>query len=649
MVNRVCRRSWHSGRWKVGENGFRSVDHHTARLSGTNQPFGTHPGLSQDGGATTGAVAVRGDDVAPAVPDEAFSVLRGLGAEPPKQRAPSDLEPGATSRERDEVIVVLIHPGQALRVGDDAYVARRSQFEHRLEKARWTDGVGWFDKDVSTPCKREHASGTQPGQDLGDEVDVGAVGQPKRDTRGRERSSEIVHASQNVRAGVLIQAGIDVRRTAGRGDAIRNSHACHGHGHPEVGRAVIDAGQKMAVKIDHGCRSRTTRSVPFNSRRTVANGTNQTGKSEIAFTAYDNSICDGIVVELRVRTVMSFERRDRWHQHRAALGPIALRMSAAESSGEGPSRVLPDADFLRRHGLAMLWTTYLQSLAGWHAQPGQPGVLRSQEVISARLYALAQQRVLDRVASLWTSAGVPWLVLKSVGYREELYGVAELRPTTDIDLLVLPADRSRALALLEASGARRLDTGSAHERTLRLDAMDIDLHWDILAPGRLPSGFAASIIERRVQRGSLWRPDDTDALMIALVHPAFAKHICSEHMGLNRVADLLLMLDRFDVDEPRLVAQLRAAGVASAAWAVLTWVQMVAPAHPPRLERLLSRLAPGGLRRLYIKAWLHNDWPGRLMSCAPWLTAAVLLTALHDRPAHAVRAVRHRFTRRSPA
>lgn len=275
--------------------------------------------------------------------------------------------------------------------------------------------------------------------------------------------------------------------------------------------------------------------------------------------------------------------------------------------------------------------------------------MQPHEAASARLHALAQRRVVERMNEIWAPAGIPWLVMKSLGYRDELYEAPELRPSTDIDVLILPADRPRALALLEASGARRLDVGSAHECPLRLDAMDIDLHWDLLAPGRLPPELARSIMVRRVRKGVVYRPDDTDALMIALVHPAFAKHICSEHMGLNRVADLLLILDRFDVDEERLITQLRSAGVSTAAWAVLAWTDMIAPARPPLLRQLLSRLEPGALRRRYIMSWLRNDWPGRLMSRAPWLTAAALLTILHDRPSRAARAGWHRLSRRSRA
>ncbi len=343
---------------------------------------------------------------------------------------------------------------------------------------------------------------------------------------------------------------------------------------------------------------------------------------------------------------MTTQLRDRWHRHSAALSPLASRLSRAESSRDEPLDALPDRGFLRHHGLTMLWAAH-------HARLSDPQIpaawLQPHEAVSARLYAQVQRRALERIACVWEPAGIPWLVMKSLGYRDELYEAPELRPSTDIDLLVLPADRGRALALLEACAARRLDPGSAHECTLRLDTIDIDLHWDLLAPGRLPASLAPSIMERRVRKGVFYRPDDTDALMIALVHPAFAKHVCSEHMGLNRVADLLLMLDRFDVDEERLVAQLRSAGVSTAAWAVLAWTDMIAPARPLLLRHLLSRLAPGALRRRYIMAWLRNDWPGRLMSRAPWLTAAALLTVLHDRPSHAARAGWRRLSRRSPA
>lgn len=347
---------------------------------------------------------------------------------------------------------------------------------------------------------------------------------------------------------------------------------------------------------------------------------------------------------------MRHDTSDRWLWHRAALAPVAARLSPSVRSGgaviEPHDAAVPDRPFLLHHGLLMLWRRHVE-------QAAQPCGVRIEidpnQLAAARLHALAQQRAVRRVAEAWDDEGIPWLVLKSLGYRDEIYEAPELRPSSDIDLLVMPKDRERALAVLAGLGATRLDRGSAHECMLRLDATDIDLHWDLLAPGRLPTKFAASVIARRVRRGAIFRPDDTDALMFALVHPAFAKHVCSEHMGLNRVADLLLMLDRFDVDEARLSAQLHAAGVATAAWAVLEWTRMISPVEPARLVRLHEALAPGALRRRYIRIWLRDDWPGRLMPQAPIVTVLAFLSLLHDRPRDVTRAVVHRLQRRRPS
>jgi hypothetical protein len=61
------------------------------------------------------------------------------------------------------------------------------------------------------------------------------------------------------------------------------------------------------------------------------------------------------------------------------------------------------------------------------------------------------QNVLRRL----NEAGVPVIMLKGAALTETLYQNIALRPMRDLDLLVLPTDAARTVALLEAAGYRR--------------------------------------------------------------------------------------------------------------------------------------------------------------------------------------------------
>jgi len=331
---------------------------------------------------------------------------------------------------------------------------------------------------------------------------------------------------------------------------------------------------------------------------------------------------------------------DRWRRHRDALQAVVPLLQAGEQEEQARRTVarapVPDVGFLHAHGLLGLWWhgPLREQLRGW---PDDSAIRHL--LVRESLHRAAQGRALERIAGAFTEARLRWLVLKSAGYRDELYPCADMRVSTDVDLLVDSHDLDHALRLLERLGARALSPGSGHERPFRFDAVDVDLHWDVLAPGRLPRKWVTGLLERRVRRGDLWRPDDTDTLLLALVHPAFAKHVCSRHMGLNRVADTLLLLRRFRFSPAELRQRLDAAGVRRAAWASACWAQRLSPVAVPELERLLAQLAPSAPMRRYIETWIDRDWPDRWVERHPIINQLGLLLWLHDGSAHRARVI----------
>ena len=61
---------------------------------------------------------------------------------------------------------------------------------------------------------------------------------------------QALDAQQDVRAGVLVETGIDVRGAGDGRDAVRHRDPRHFEGRRKVGCAVVDTGQEMAVEID---------------------------------------------------------------------------------------------------------------------------------------------------------------------------------------------------------------------------------------------------------------------------------------------------------------------------------------------------------------------------------------------------------------
>lgn len=169
-----------------------------------------------------------------------------------------------------------------------------------------------------------------------------------------------------------------------------------------------------------------------------------------------------------------------------------------------------------------------QALA--HAYPA----LRQAHIASVARQ-LAAVSSLARTAEALGAVDVQWLCFKGPVLSEIAYGCQDLRPYTDIDILVRAADFGRATAALEAAGCKVLDQNWTLIRQRMLgeihlvtpEATVIDLHWQLVNEAREMPYFrlpAAALLNRRLQMriAGLDIPtlDPTDML----IHTAF--HAC---------------------------------------------------------------------------------------------------------------------------
>ena len=236
-------------------------------------------------------------------------------------------------------------------------------------------------------------------------------------------------------------------------------------------------------------------------------------------------------------------------------------------------------------------------------------------------------------------------MIKGAASRLCLYDNPAIRACHDLDLLVRPDDRVRAASALAGAGfSLRPDPDNiSRELVLSRGPVDVDLHWGLLREGRLRSDLTAAMLDRRRREAGLWMLDADDTLFVLLVHPVFAKHLAGWGMGLHRVVDVMLWLRTQPFDWPVVLGRLDEAGVRTAAWATLRWVQMLTePDAPEELAAMLADLRPGPLRRAWLDHWLRRDLSERL-SRLHWARLLAFSLFLHDTPRDSLRALAGRY------
>lgn len=319
----------------------------------------------------------------------------------------------------------------------------------------------------------------------------------------------------------------------------------------------------------------------------------------------------------------------------------------------------PDAgeflDFLAWHGLTSLWLQACERLGLMEEMaPGIAGQLVNVDR-AARVLSMAQGHAVRQLGAALDAQAIPFAVLKGVAIRDEIYAMAHQRPATDVDLLVRPQDRQRTGELLAAQGfVHTGDRSSAHEETWQRGSVDLDLHWDVLAPGRTRRPLVDELLARRTRPKQLWRLGDEDTVALMLLHPAVTKYVCSPHVGLNRVVDFLLFVRSRPIDWRQVAALIGEAGLTGGAWCMLSWIDMLADSStvrnwPEVPDEFRHQLQPGPLKAAYLRRWLERDLPGRLVGRADWVLRIAFTLPFHDSLPDAWRAIRLRSKRVRPA
>ena len=338
----------------------------------------------------------------------------------------------------------------------------------------------------------------------------------------------------------------------------------------------------------------------------------------------------------------SFYGAGKLRAARLALLPVAGPEAASRCLAALKEDGVAFTEFLRSQDLLPLWHDCLQSGGLLASLPQQTENIFRQARREAAVSYLAQQVALQNLDRLFEAEGIGYAVMKGVQVRERVYSTPSARTCGDIDVLVSEEVKLTAARLLTELGYSVYISAEniSHEVTFSKPPVDFDLHWNILRPGRTRVNVTRQLLERRQRVNGFWGLSESDTLFLMLTHPAFAKYVCSPNMGLSRVADFLLWIRQQQVDWSAVRFVLEQTGLNSAAWIMLSWVRILAPADEQnQIDAWRYTIRPGRMRARYLQAWLDHDLPTRWLNYPKRIQLGMTLF-LHDRPADILHALR---------
>jgi hypothetical protein len=343
---------------------------------------------------------------------------------------------------------------------------------------------------------------------------------------------------------------------------------------------------------------------------------------------------------------------DPYLLHKLALSPLLpdTEQKIIERACKQLATIDEDSflTFLRQQGLASLWAKMLEQYNDTTYLSGAFKEALHQARLHATRSYLIQQHRLKSIKDILDSASIAHVVYKGASFRERFYEEPALRPAVDIDVLVPERHKVDAIKSFKQHGFDfygKLDNIS-HETNLVKGNTCIDLHWDILRPGRTRIPMSEILLNARQNCDSHWGLSDEGNLFIMLVHPVFAKYSTTPQASLIRTVDLAKILERKAWELASVIDLLDTAGLKTAAWITLQWFKLIT--QSTMADDVIKQLEPGQFRQRYLNWWLKQNLASRLLQTPAYVQVAFTLPA-HDKLTDALRAVRRQRTVRRAA
>lgn len=333
---------------------------------------------------------------------------------------------------------------------------------------------------------------------------------------------------------------------------------------------------------------------------------------------------------------------DPYRIHRIALLPLisgnsqqAFNSVKTAGSASEEEQLLK---FILQHGLGPLWhKTLKKGNATSLFSAAFTDTLKKVTLFATANY-LRQQHSLEKIGDIFGAESIPHAVFKGAHIRELIYSNPALRTACDIDILVSQEDKTRAVKALLAAGLtfHPISENISHEASLADGNASIDLHWDIMRPGRTRIDLTEELLTARQEFSGHWGLNNEATLFIMLVHPVFTKYCTAPQASLVRIIDLVRWIQTRQIDWNRVFDWLKRGGVQTAAWITAEWLELLTGIILP--ESFVHSIKPSAARSLYLRKWLSHNLSSRLLEYPLLIQAGFTLPA-HDRLADAYRAI----------
>lgn len=321
--------------------------------------------------------------------------------------------------------------------------------------------------------------------------------------------------------------------------------------------------------------------------------------------------------------------------HNLALAPALLGQISFKEVAEKIGRMSEQEQqafwqFIIEQGLACHWYLYIKGMgieADWKEEVQSRFRLHAFKTSANHLL---QKRVLLDIDALLVNADIPYVILKGAHVREILYPGKSLRPTADIDILILPESINQVVSLLCRSGSIAIPDSRTISNDLNLwfQGVAVDLHWDVLRPGRAREGLAQELIDNRLRFDGYYGSSVDSIVFLMLVHPVFKKYVTSPVSKITRLVDLLKIQDLYEINWENVYRLSERFGLCSACWLTATYFNMLTGSTSVP-KAFVDKVKPGTIRTTYLLFWLKYNLPTLLFK-TPMVIKILFTLSAHD-------------------
>lgn len=324
------------------------------------------------------------------------------------------------------------------------------------------------------------------------------------------------------------------------------------------------------------------------------------------------------------------------HKHlkleRLALLPTGK--SLPDSEFRSKIEKIPDKEhqqflaMIIRQGLQFFWLDILGNFPDLSFSSNSRSELKDA-CLKCTVGYMLQKKILIEVDRLFENDQIPYAVFKGAHIREVVYENPAFRPSDDIDILISPGEKFRAIRCLCTNGytLQPKRANLTHEVTLVKNNVFLDLHWHIMRPGRTRIELTELFLQSRMRHDFFWSPDNDLSLLIMLVHPVFTKYSTGPQYSMVRLVDLQRWILKKEIDWQRLLQLLQDAGLKTAAWITATLLDDLTECCLPGF--FCENLQPKNPKRVLLGYWLNMNLSMKLANY-PVFSKYIFTLMAHD-------------------